>query len=177
MHITALPPGTVRFEVTLQQTAQGVVVKDPVFYPKEAPGLIRIVNGDATEGRSAASTVELWPRCLPDGLLPRVGDSLQCDVVRYRPEKLVFARSVRVLSFRRLGRETGTVIKLTRNNGGHFGFIKPDIRDHDVFFRIPDVVAADGSLLPEAEVTVGLRVSFDVIAEDGSRAGCDTAIL
>lgn len=178
VHITVLPKGTVKFEAILREKVVGVVVSDPVFFPKEAPGWIRMMpQSGAEEGEKAAlELVELWPRCLPDGMLLRMGDSVQFDVVNYRPEKLIFARSVTLLSFRRLGRETGTVVKLQRRNGdvgssGQFGFLKPDNRDHDVFFRINDVVGPKGDMLPEGEVSVGLRLSFDVIAEDGARAG------
>lgn len=180
VHISVLPKGTVKFEVTLHAGATGVVIRDPVFYPKEVPGLIRIMPSPGNDGKEVngrdPSLVELWPRCMPEGLLLHVGDSVQCDVVHYRPEKLIFARGVKVLSFRKLGREMGTVVKLQRRGGdsgnsGQFGFLKPDTRDHDVFFRIPDVVGADGVMLPDAEVIVGLRLSFDVIAENGARAG------
>lgn len=190
VHISVLPKGTVKFEVTLHAGATGVVVKDPVFYPKEAPGLIRITTtvdetsssvatsgGGAVDAYNGSRLVELWPRCMPEGLMLRIGDSILCDVVHYRPEKLIFARSIRVLSMRKLGRELGTVVKLQRRGGdgggssGQFGFIRPDNRDHDVFFRIPDVVGPNGLMLPDADVAVGLRLSFDVIAEDGARAG------
>ena len=181
VHIQVLSTGTVKFETILQEKAAGVVVKDPIFFPKETPGLIRLMpqpvsTDSCSPQNNAPELVELWPRCLPEGLLLRIGDSVQCDVIKYRPEKLIFARSVRLLSFRRLGRETGTVVKLQRRNGdggnnGQFGFLKPDNRDHDVFFRINDIVGVEGALVPDTDVSVGLRLSFDVIAEDGARAG------
>jgi hypothetical protein len=58
-------------------------------------------------------------------------------VLRYRPEKLYFARSVRVLSFRKIGRELGYICSV-RDTG--FGFITPYNRDSDIYFKRNEVL-------------------------------------
>jgi hypothetical protein len=92
----------------------------------------------------------------------QVGDRLRLDVQNYRPEKILFARAVKLRSFRKLGRETGLVCEV-RDHG--FGFVRSHIRDFNIFFRLSEVITEAGTPVREGDITVGCRLSFDVAEE------------
>lgn len=92
----------------------------------------------------------------------QVGDRLRLDVQNYRPEKILFARAVKLRSFRKLGRETGLVCEV-RDHG--FGFVRSHIRDFNIFFRLSEVITESGVPVREGDITVGCRLSFDVAEE------------
>lgn len=127
-------------------------------------------TGGAANAAAAPSikTIELWQRCLPDELVCKVGDVLELDVHYYRPEKLFFARAVKVVQFRRLGRERGTVCSL-KDNG--FGFIQSSVRNADAYFKSSHVLNWDSQPLSEGALKLGSAVSYDVICEDTSSGG------
>jgi len=117
---------------------------------------------------SSIKTIELWQRCLPDELVCKVGDVLELDVHYYRPEKLFFARAVKVVQFRRVGRERGTVCSL-KDNG--FGFIQSSVRNADAYFKSSHVLSWESQPLPEGALKIGSTVSYDVICEDTNSGG------
>ena len=80
----------------------------------------------------------------------------------YRPEKILFARAVKLRSFRKLGRETGLVCEV-RDQG--FGFVRSYIRDFNIFFRLSEVITEAGGPVREGDITVGCSLSFDVAEE------------
>ena len=92
----------------------------------------------------------------------KVGDRLRLDVQNYRPERILFARAVRLKSYRKLGRETGVVCGV-RDQG--FGFVRSDIRDFNIFFRLSEVIGEGGVPAREGCITVGSCLSFDVAEE------------
>lgn len=170
VHISFLPHGTVSFEKTLAQGVLGTVAVLPrVSSRGEEPGTIRlhqpVHRGDTDKGIPIES-VELWARCLSDGMSGalRVGDELRLDVTHYRPEKLIFARNVSIENFFSVGRCFGTVCDVKEARG--FGFIRSAMGDIDAYFRISEVVAADGLALKEKAVVIGLHVSYDVTIEE-----------
>jgi hypothetical protein len=61
----------------------------------------------------------------------QIGDKLRLDVQNYRPEKIHFARAVKVSSFRKIGREAGVVCGIKEG----FGFVRSHLRDIDMYFR------------------------------------------
>jgi cold shock CspA family protein len=137
----------------------------------EEPGTIRLhepaQRGETDKGAPLES-VELWARCLSEGMsgMLRVGDELRLDVTNYRPEKLIFARNVSIEKFFSVGRCFGTVCDVKEARG--FGFIRSSMGDVDAYFRIAEVVGADGLALKEQTVVIGLHVSYDVTIEEVS---------
>lgn len=167
VHILFLPFGTVTFEKTLAGGASATVIVEPRVHPHEEPGLLLLTGGQSVlHGAKSVQEVELWSRCSPEGLIPRVGDTLQCDVTLYRPEKLIFARSIKVLSFRKLGRQFGAICDLPQRGG--FGFIRCADAETDVYFRSTEVVGAGGGFLAEDCLKVDMLVSFEIIADEVS---------
>jgi hypothetical protein len=124
VHLLILPPGTVKFEVSIGKGAFATVIETSESYPEELPGMakldiplsIEVITGKKGE---LIHQIEIWQRCLPEDLICKVGDRLCLDVQYYRPEKLYFARSVKVSSFRKIGREIGKIC-LLKDSG--FGF-------------------------------------------------------
>lgn len=138
-----------------------------------SPGLGRLKNViDVTSISGVAkdnlSHIELWPRCMPEELALRVGDVLQLDVLYYRPERLYFARSVKVHSYRQLGREEGYIVAV-RDQG--FGFIHSLTRNIDIYFKKGQVLSnTEGVFVPESSLQPETLVSFDISGEDISAA-------
>jgi hypothetical protein len=83
-------------------------------------------------------------------------------VQNYRPEKIIFARAVKLQSFRKLGRETGVVCGV-RDQG--FGFVRSNVRDFNIFFRLSEVLGERGMPVKEGDICVGSCLSFDVVEE------------
>ena len=187
VHVSYLPHGTVSFEDTLAEGVLGCVVALPRSSSRgEEPGSIRLHapvrratsstsssnEEKGVEGSGVVECVELWARCLSDGMsgLLRVGDDLRLDVTNYRPEKLIFARNVTIERFFSIGRCYGSVCDVKESRG--FGFIRSSMGDADAYFRIGEVVGADGLALKESRVVTGLHVSYDVVVEEvGGVAG------
>lgn len=173
-NVTSLPKGSVEFETTLLKDARAVVVTEAATYPEEVPGTVRVLDPNADP---AARVVELWPRCLPDGLSLKKGDHILINVIRYRPEKLIFVRSCRLVSYRSLGREQGVIVRVNRrdtgggaSSGANFGFLKPINRDDDMFFKLSDVMANNGHFLPDNQIISGLSVSYEVQVDDSKNS-------
>jgi cold shock CspA family protein len=172
-NVTSLPKGSVEFETTLFKDARAVVIREAITYPEEVPGLVRVVDANIDP---AARVVELWPRCLPDGLILKKGDHIMINVIRYRPEKLIFVRSCRLVSYRSLGREQGVIVRINRrdtggpSSGANFGFLKPSNRDDDLFFKLSDVMASNGSFLPDNQIISGMSVSYEVQMDDSKNS-------
>lgn len=166
VHITVLAPGTIVLETTLALKAIATVAVEPKVHPREEPGMVILHQPIQREGLPDITHVELWPRCMPDGLVFRVGDKIELDVQNYRPEKLNFARSVRVISFRKLGREQGKVCVIKKDQGG-FGFVHSVYRDQDIYFRLSEVLGPAGdAFLPEDKVMMNLSISFEPHMEE-----------
>lgn len=177
--LTQIPKGTVKFEIQLASKVTATVIEEVISYPNEVPGKLRLSVPVSTAGISGSSSssssstievIELWQRCLPDELVCRVGDELTVDVQYYRPEKLYFARSVKVSAFRKIGREYGTIVSV-KDHG--FGFIgSPHRGGADIYFKTTHVVGLKGEIVPENSLKVDMLVSFDVIIDvtnSGSR--------
>ena len=92
----------------------------------------------------------------------QVGDRLRLDVQNYRPEKILFARAVKLKSFRKLGRETGVVCGV-RDQG--FGFVRSHVREINIFFRISEVITESGTVVRDGDIVTGSCLSFDVVEE------------
>jgi len=171
VHLKVLPPGTVVLESTVAVKASGMVIVEPRTSPREEPGIVLLDAPICREGLPDIEKVELWARCVPEGLLFRVGDRLELDVQNYRPEKINFARSVRVVSFRKLGREVGRVLSLKKDQAFKFGFLRSSQRKNDIYFRQCEVLGPSGTeFVPEANVTLNLGISFETVPDD-NRSG------
>ncbi len=171
IHLHIIPKGSVIFEYEVGKEVLATVVSAPG--DGGSPGLARLKNAINVTSISGVtednlSQIELWPRCMPEELILRVGDVLQLDVLYYRPEKLYFARSVKVASYRQLGREEGYIVAV-RDQG--FGFIHSLTRNIDIYFKKGQVLSStDGVFLPESSLQTETLVSFDVSGEDISAA-------
>lgn len=191
IHVRSIPKGTVKFELVLASSVRAVVIAESGARPEESPGICRLdqpvsftalqadpalldaataatKKGGSEDTVPSVSTIELWQRCLPEELVCRVGDVLQLDVHYYRPEKLFFARSVKVVKYRALGREKGYVCALKENG---FGFIHSPVRGADAYFKSPQVLNSESLPAPESALKIGTVVSFDVICEDTNSGG------
>lgn len=197
IHVRSLPKGTVKFELVLASAVRAVVIAESGARPEESPGIARLDqpvsftalqqsadsallgaasaaaakkagNADAAASDPSITSIELWQRCLPEELVCRVGDVLQLDVHYYRPEKLFFARSVKVVQYRALGREKGHVCALKENG---FGFIHSPLRGADAYFKSSQVLSWESLPAPESSLKIGTVVSFDVICEDTNAGG------
>jgi hypothetical protein len=136
------------------------------------------------------SLVELWARCLPESLpsFIKVGDLLRFDICLYRPEKLYFARNVRVEKLLSIGRYFGTICDVKDGRG--YGFIKSSQGGPDVYFRTGDVLdilpkrgsdggkstgrasGGGGVFVAERNVKLAHAVSYNCIAEEVRKAIC-----
>ena len=191
VHLQLIQTGTVQFESTLAEAVVGTVISEPVkSASREVPGKIRLLNaltypanfkGDrqssgsttatatATDGivdsgnSSALDTIELWARCVPESLVLRVGDTVRINVVHYRPEEIIFARNLKVHSYRKLGRESG-IVKSVRGQG--YGFVSSNIRDYDLYFRTSEVVGVNGEFMKDRDIVEGMTLSYEVCVED-----------
>mmetsp|Transcript_31176 Transcript_31176/g.42895 ORF Transcript_31176/g.42895 Transcript_31176/m.42895 type:complete len:1222 (+) Transcript_31176:112-3777(+) len=167
IHLKALPPGSVKFEITVAKKVLATVIQNCESHPEESPGMLRLhspVSIKEVTGKEddVMEEVELWQRCLPEEFQCRVGDVVSLDVHYYRPEKLYFARSVRIKTFRQLGRETGRIVAV---KGQGFGFLHSQIRNTDIYFKSTLVVGPSGSFVDEAALQVDALVSFEVSVE------------
>ena len=97
--------------------------------------------------------MELWSRCVPEGFIFKVGDIISLDVQHYRPEKIHFARKVKMQKYRTLGRETGVVCAV-KDQG--FGFVRSHLRDTDMYFRTNEILGSNGENVAEAVVAPGM---------------------
>ena len=196
IHVRGIPKGSVKFEVVLASAVAAVVIAESGARPDECPGIARLdspVSVTSVDGAdpilaaaaAAASakkggktsalvatpsinTIELWQRCLPDELACRVGDVLRIDVHYYRPEKLFFARGVKVVRFRALGREKGTICALKENG---FGFIHSALRNLDIYFKSSQVLGWDSLPVSDSALRMGAVVSFEVVSDEGGGGG------
>ena len=138
------------------------MLKNPISVP---------VNLSASIGTEPITSIELWSRCLPDYMLCKMGDEIQLDVVYYRREKLFFARAVSLFRYEPLNRELGFILRL--KDGEPFGFLRAEMRDADVYFRLHDTVImsvnGDG-LVParKEQIVEGTPVTFNLLLDDGT---------
>jgi hypothetical protein len=190
VHISFLPHGTVVFEKILRQDIFAFVSAEPkTSRGQEEPGMLRLLspleyNEDVLRGGAGAegsvktiSHVELWGRCMPDGLASsfRVGDLLKIDAVFYRPEKLIFARNIRIEKFRSLGRLSGSVCEMKDGRG--YGFIKCHFGGSDTYFKTTEVLKGAGGggggsssqlLMDERSIKIGQAMSYECSVEEVS---------
>lgn len=175
VQVSILPHGTVQFEKVIASNVPAMIVSEPKLYPREEPGRLRIV-AELYVGGDILSFVELWPRCTPDGFVGKVGDKLLVDIAVYRPDKIIFAKAIKAMQFRPLGRQYGTICELPQKTG--YAFIRPAIGNADIYFRTSEVVGLHGKYLSDDEITANMNVSFDPITEDtGSRVTTGTPRL
>ena len=166
VHLSTLPKGKVTFEESMATSVLVTVTQEPKSSSRseEQPGRGRLHVPIKIEGQPDLTSIELWSRCMNDALMLRVGDVLCVDVQKYRPEKLYFARNVRVISYRKIGRETGSVVTVKET---FFGFVRSNARDSDVYFRSSEVLGKDGeTFLPDDDRLTDICVSFDVVMDE-----------
>ena len=163
-----------KFEVTIAKKVTATVVLNCETHPEESPGMLRLhspicINKEIAglEG-TELKEVELWQRCLPDEFICKIGDVVTLDVHYYKPEKLYFARSVRIKCFRKLGRETGRVVAIKEHG---FGFVHSASRNVDIYFKSTLVVGPSGAFVSESSLKMDSLVSFDVSVESTSSGG------
>lgn len=170
VHLQVLPVGTVVFEYAIAEGVEAVVTAEPKNTTKdEEPGMARLrAPLHLGEGKPDLAGVELWSRCVPEGFVFKIGDILTLDVQHYRPEKIHFARGVKVRKYRQLGREMGIVCSVKEQG---FGFVKSHLRESDMYFRTSEVLGMGGEMVPEAEVVLGIMVSFDIALDESNRPG------
>lgn len=195
VHISFLPHGTVIFEKILTQDIFAYVSSVPKSSPnsrQEEPGMLRLLspieyNEDVlrnhpnpSDTNKTVTHVELWGRCMPEGIAStlRLGDLLKIDAIYYRPEKLIFARNVRVEKYRSLGRLQGTVCEIKDGRG--YGFIKCHFGGPDTYFKTSEVLKApnstsesttvtgkgDNQLMDERSVKISLPLSYECSVEE-----------
>jgi len=170
VHLSTLPKGRVTYEEAIATNVLITVIQEPKSSSRseEQPGRGRLHKPIKIDGQPDLTSIELWSRCMNESLLLKVGDVLCVDVQKYRPEKLFFARNVRVVSFRKIGRETGSVVTVKET---FFGFVHSNARDCDVYFRSNEVLSEDGeTYLPDDERLTDIYVSFDVVLDDSKGA-------
>lgn len=165
IHLKVIPKGTVQFEVVVASDIAVRVAVEPVG---EVPGTAVLskpidVSDLTNTPNHSISCVDLWQRCMPDDLLVKKGDSLLINIHFYRPEKLFFARAVRVDKFFPMGRDTGSIIALKEQA---FGFILSETRKVDLYFKTNHVVNADGEMMSASDLTTGMKVNFDITVEE-----------
>jgi hypothetical protein len=134
--------------------------------------------------------VELWGRCMPDGLAStlRIGDLLKIDAIFYCPEKLIFARNIRIEKYRSLGRLQGSICEIKDGRG--YGFIKCLYGGPDTYFKTSEVIKGSSfsvevpspvtsstvvgkgdqnQLMDERNVKISLPVSYECSIEEVSK--------
>jgi hypothetical protein len=206
VHISFLPHGTVIFEKILSQDLFAYVSSEPKSSSsssssrqsnQEEPGMLRLLTpieyneellrNHPSPSSSATKTVthvELWGRCMAcDGIAStlRIGDLLKIDAIFYRPEKLIFARNVRIEKYRSLGRLFGTVCEIKEGRG--YGFIKCLYGGPDTYFKTSEVIKAisstsastsevtgkgENQLMEERNVKMSLPLSYECSVEEVS---------
>jgi cold shock CspA family protein len=172
IHLTVIPSGTVQFEVIVVKDAVVTVTSEPGLPPAdEIPGyalLEKELDGEKFTGVPNVKTnqIDLWHRCMPDDLILKKGDRLSVNVHYYRPEKIFFARNVKLFSFFPLGRDYGSIVTIKEQS---FGFIKSETRKMDLYFKTNQVLGRNGNVLTENELKKGLNVTFDCSVEEGSK--------
>lgn len=167
MHLKVIPKGTVQFEVVVGSDIAVTVTKEPGNGSNEIPGTAVLSESldvsDITNSDKIITSVDLWQRCMPDDLTVKKGDSLLINVHFYRPEKLFFARAVRVGKYFPVGRDTGSIVALKEQA---FGFILSDTRKVDLYFKSNHVVDGNGEMMAASDLSNGMKVSFDVTIEE-----------
>ena len=156
-------------EKTLITKAHGTVTLEPTLYPQEIPGLVRLdqpLTIRIEKKDIQLSEVELWSRCFPAGLIVRIGDKLIIDVNYDTREKIFFARNILIQNFRKIGREHG-IVSWMRDG---VGFIRSNVRNSDIVFRLSEVIDLNGNMIVESDVIVGLSVSYEVVIDESSRS-------
>lgn len=190
VHISFLPHGTVIFEKVVSQNILAYVCSEPKCSSnarQEEPGMLRLLspleyNEDALRNvpnpgqtTKTVTHVELWGRCMPEGVASslRLGDLLKIDAVFYRPEKLIFARNVRIEKYRSLGRLYGVVCEVKESRG--YGFIKCQFGGPDTYFKLAEVFRPFGEVssgespfLEERNVKLSLPLSYECTIEEVS---------
>lgn len=168
IHLKVVPSGTVQLEIVVGVENE-VVVTVPPSSNDESPGTAKLAQSlDLSSLPVKAfdvkelTHIDLWARCLPDELVCRVGDCLKVNTHYYRPEKLFFAREVKLLQYFPVGRDSGVICALKDG----FGFITSESRHADLYFRMNVVVDGQGAFLPPNQLKVDMPVQFDVVAED-----------
>jgi hypothetical protein len=190
VHISFLPHGTVVFEKVLSQDIFAFVSAEPrtTHSRQEEPGMLRLLtpleyNEEALRGNPNPGTagiktvthVELWGRCMSDGgglaSSLRVGDFLKIDAIFYRPEKLIFARNIRIEKYRSLGRLYGSVCEVKDGRG--YGFIKCHFGGSDTYFKTTEVLRGGGAtgrgesqLMDERSIKINQAVSYECSVEE-----------
>ncbi len=165
-HINILPKGTISLEITLATACIATVVIEGTMYPKEEPGLVALHSPITGNDNNLIKEVQLWGRCVSDNLILRCGDVISLKVQYYRPEKLIFARDVNIISYRSYGRETGTVGIIKDQADKAYGFIKCNHREGDLYFRTNEVMdITTNKMLDESVIGQNLKVAFDVSDE------------
>ena len=147
-----------------------VVTVEPRVFPTEVPGKCSLVSPVVREG-STLIEIELWPRCLPDTMICRSGDTLVLDVIFYKREKIYFARSVKLLEYEPLGREVGSVVRV--REGENYGFLRSDLRETNIYFRLRDVTITGPEGVEAAkpeQIRMGTVMSFNLLVDE-SHAG------
>jgi cold shock CspA family protein len=180
VNLTILPPGSVILELCLYENVVGIVTMEPTFIhhrQQEEPGIVKL-DIPIEYNNKTLTEIELWGRCFPDGLILKEGDKISFNIQNYRPDKCIFGRNIKILSFRSFGREIGYICSVKEQQG--FGFIKPFERDVDLYFRLKEVVDFQSesvflrdTILIENHNKIEhsaeprfIEVSFDVIQEE-----------
>ena len=183
IHLNLLPKGTVIFEAVLAEGVTGTVVLEPQKHPTEEPGILLLHNpilnprsdssdknnntaAAAPDGGSGSSNqimkVELWPRCMKEFEVCKLGDQLKLDVHHYKPDDLIFARNIVFEKYRKLGRESGYICSLKEK----FGFIKSLSRGIDIYFKLNEVSSISGEMLSENSIRLDMKVTFDLTLDN-----------
>ena len=126
-----------------------------------------IENNNKTE--KILQEIELWSRCAPEGMTFRIGDVIQTDIQHFRPEKLQFARNIRMKGYRQIGRRTGRVTAIKDSAYGFIRITAPfthnglvDERE-DCYFRASEVAhGTTGAMLPVEQIVVSLQIEEGV---------------
>lgn len=171
IHLQKIAKGTVQFEVIVSSETLVTVEDEPGGGgANEAPGIatlpipLDVSSASSTGDLSTIDRVDIWQRCLPDDMICKRGDVLSINVHYYRPEKLFFARSVRMHEYLPYGRDRGVVIAIKEQA---FGFINSLSRKVDLYFKTTQVMNDDGTaMLDASKIRLGMIVSYDIIQED-----------
>ncbi len=171
IHLNIIPTGSVQFEVIISTEVLVTVIQEPGLPPNdEVPGMAQLdeeLDISKLVPNTKIKHIDLWQRCLPDDLLVRPGDRLQVSIHFYRPEKLYFARNVKVMEFFSFGRDMGTICAIKDQA---FGFIRSELRKADLYFKTTQVLGFSGEkMVAESELKKGVKVSFDCSTEESSK--------
>ena len=174
IHLNLLPKGTVIFEAVLAEGVTGTVVLEPQRHPTEEPGILLLhnpianprnssdKNNNTADDSNTIMKVELWPRCMKEFEVCKLGDQLKLDVHHYKPDDLIFARNIVFEKYRKLGRESGYICSLKEK----FGFIKSLSRGIDIYFKLNEVSSISGKMLSENNIRLDMKVTFDLTLDN-----------